>query len=837
MSYQYSENQWGERYIDALGRSVFDTQPSRQVYDNSLELDLEKEDALYLVLGSDSGLLIRYLSQMDMPPGTRFAFIEPDDIFDSIVQECPDIVDREGKVRQQGDVTQLTLHRQSQWKSEVFDGNDMHWLIGGTIQLIESQACKMDYTHVYLALYKSVHADVEARRFDIIAKISTKSFVRAQLLNAADNTASIAVQPELGRGYTAVVIGGGPSIDKHLPWILENRDRLFIIAVSRLCDTLDKLSLKPDLIVSVDPVAGSYDVSKHGILWTDVPLVVTPFAAPQLVQEWQGPIFYTGDRLPWANSIDQSHENRMQTSGPTVGHRATVVASQLGFTTILLTGIDLCYDSVRSHSKDSPEAALLALPSHYDAQVETYSGKMAGSRVHWLQTAPSLEYIGASINQYTPVVFNLNEGAMKIDSIPYRPIQDVQLPDSKPDFSANVEAFHAVDRVDDLNRLDKELKFAHSKFHNVKKLCEQAQTNIDRMYDPKNEHKKAVYADRLEKIEHKLNKQLPDYVKSLLHYGGTEIATLLRPRGFATMKDEDQEAWIEGYYKALADGADEFIVMIKDAKIRSALRRDEYERRIRIGELIERWEADFTPGRIQRITPENWPDLDSSEQALVDRALATYREQFNNHKDTTMNHVLVSMSVDITKCMRSLTYLYFIRNTEDLQTLTTTINGDEWPGNILLDFTHGLLAELDSQHQEAINRYQKVIDQCSSKLENSAEELSSMQRIVEESLARMTQANIALGDYATACETLGTLCEILPQYILSYAKLLNLCNESDNAVAILNLYMDVFPTHWQAAQLQHDILVKSGKESEAKAALQRSQEIREEIRRKRSEAA
>lgn len=837
MSYQYAENQWGERYIEALGRSVFSTQPSAQVYENSLDLDITQEDALYLVLGSDSGLLIRYLSRVDPAPGTRFAFIEPDDVYESIVQECPAIVDSEGNVLDEGDSARLTLHRQSQWKEQIFDGNDTHWVISDKITLIESQACVKDYTHVYLTLYKTVRAEIEARQYELTSKFTTKSFARMRMLNVADNPVPIAMQPEFGKGYTALVIGGGPSIDKHMDWILEHRDRLFIIAVSRLCETLDKRSLKPDMIVSVDPFTVSYDVSKHGVLWTDVPLVTSPYAAPQLVQEWQGPKFFTEDRLPWTNPIDQSYENTMQSTGPTVGHRATVVASQLGFTTILLTGIDLCFDSVRSHAKDSPEAALLALPSHYDAQVETYSGKLAGTRVNWLQTAPSLEYIGSAINQFASVVFNLNEGAMKIQSIPYKPIEDVQLPDGKPDFSDNVKKFHAVDLIADLDRLDKELKVAQTKFYNVKKLCEEAQSTIERMYNPRFESKKALYSDRLEKIERKLNKQMPEYMKTLLHYSGIDIAALIRPRGFTTMKDKDQEAWIEGYYKALANGADDYIVMIKDARNRSTLRRDEYERRTSIADLIERWEEDLTPGRIQAVNSQSWPELSPDEVALVERAQAKFMEQFDNKVESGVSKLLTSMSVDITRCMRSLTYLYFVKNTEDLQTLTTTINGDVWPGNILLDFTHGLLAELNSQHEEALSRYQQVIDQCSSKLENAEESLSSMERVVEESLARMTQANIALGDYASACETLGTLCEIFPQYIMSYAKLLNLCNESDNAVAILDLYMDVFPTHWQAAQLQHDILIKSGKETEAKAALQRSRDIREENRRNRSEAA
>ena len=83
----------------------------------------------------------------------------------------------------------------------------------------------------------------------------------------------------------------------------------------------------------------------------------------------------------------------------------------------------------------------------------------------------------------------------------------------------------------------------------------------------------------------------------------------------------------------------------------------------------------------------------------------------------------------------------------------------------------------------------------------------------------MTQAYLSMSRPEEACSTLGTLCEMLPQYIMSYAKLLNLCGQTDTSVELLSIYIENFPTHWEAAQLMSDILSNAGRKDEADLAL------------------
>jgi predicted Zn-dependent protease len=101
-----------------------------------------------------------------------------------------------------------------------------------------------------------------------------------------------------------------------------------------------------------------------------------------------------------------------------------------------------------------------------------------------------------------------------------------------------------------------------------------------------------------------------------------------------------------------------------------------------------------------------------------------------------------------------------------------------------------------------------------------------MHRIIEESLVRMTQAYLNLNQLDSACTTLGTLCEMLPQYVMAYAKLLNLCGNTGTAIEILYIYIEQHPTHWQAAQLIADILSAANRQQEAELAIQLSATMR-----------
>ena len=812
MSYQFSTNSWGERYIDSLHRQVFEPAPSDTYFDNHMHIEFDRSDVMYVVTGSDSGLLIRYMATWLKGTGTRAVFIEPDDIYETIIAECSDFLTQDGTLSGNPD-TNVSLHSQSQWQKEVFNGEDRTWFLGGEIELLESQACLTDYNQTYLPLFKEIRSAIEKRRFDVSNEVGSKVFARTQIINAADNLIPLQINTEFGKDRTAIVLAGGPSLDTHIDWVIENRDKLFIVAISRLCSKLQSLDLKPDVVVTIDPYFYSYDVSKHGLLWSDVPLIAGYHTAPQLLQEWRGPKYFLGTRLPWTPLDSELAKNTIQCGGPTVGHTAVIVASQLGFTQILMTGVDLCYSAVNTHSVDSPEAAFQTLPSLYDAQVETYSGQMAGTQYRMQRSVKTLENLGSAINEFEEVLFNLSEHAVKIPCIPYKSVNEVVLNRSKADFSPYVEQYKQFDVRQDLKDLLASAKVARTKYHFIRRSCQQALQTIVRMYAPNEVEKRGFYNAKLDKIDQRIEKRAAGYMAAIQHFQSDEMTSIQKPSGFDEMDETALEEWISSYYTILEEGALIQLKMLDELETRANLRLDEVDNRKSIEELIEAWKADLTPGRIF----SGYSNIDSESES-VQAAQKAFLDSVHD-TDTRLSRKLKSYNLDIDNCMRSLTYLYNIKNTTDLQNLSDNLVNAEWPGNVLRDFALGLIDDLNSDHERAVDQYQSVINNCSDRLADQSDSLESMQRIIEESLVRMTQAYLSMGRPDEACSTLGTLCEMLPQYIMSYAKLLNLCGQTDTSVELLSIYIENFPSHWEAAQLMSDILSNAGRKDEADLAL------------------
>jgi hypothetical protein len=829
MSYQFSENQWGERYIDSLNRQSFVNQPSEKYFDSHLDIDFDKTDVCYLVVGSDSGLLIQYFQTHMAAAGTRAVFVEPDDIHKTLLFECDHLLNKDGTLLSNTENADsqrdISLHSKSRWVQEFLNGGDISWFHGGEIRILESQGCLTDYTQTYLPLFKDVRSVLDKRLFDVRNQLGDKKFACAQVINAADNIIPLFRNPEFGKGHTAVILGSGPSLDTHLDWVIENRDRLFVIAISRLCSKLQSIDFKPDIVVAIDPYQYSYDVSKHGVLWDDVPLVSGYHTTQQLLQEWQGPRFYLGSRLPWGSRKNDIALNTILALGPTVGHTAATVASQLGFTQILMTGIDLCYSSVTTHAKGSPEVAFQKLPSLYVAQVETYNGSMAGSNLQMQRSVQSLEEMGKAINKFTDVLFNLSEHAAKISSIPQINITDISLPKSKVDFSEYTKKYVEYDRLKDIKKLATNVSTARAKYHFIKKSCQRAQRIIDHMYSSAEKENSAHYTDKLDKIDRKIENRAADFIYSIKYYQSDLLISLKKPSGFDEMQDVSMEEWIRTYYNILADGAEIYLTMIADLELRIQLRQAELKSTKCVEALINLWEGDSTPGRILQFGGGLESQLSDSDKNLVKEAKGEFLKSIHN-SDTRMSRRLKSHNLDINNCMRSLIYLFNISNKDDLKSLIDNLENSAWPGNVLRGFAIGLIEDIDTRHENALEQYQLVIDACSDKLDEQTDTLESMHRIIEESLVRMTQAYLNLNQLDSACTTLGTLCEMLPQYVMAYAKLLNLCGNTGTAIEILYIYIEQHPTHWQAAQLIADILSAANRQQEAELAIQLSATMR-----------
>lgn len=63
-------SQFGESYIPQINRKLFESAPSEQIFTASHDELVSAEDTLSLVIGTDSGLLLNYVSHVGVPAGS-----------------------------------------------------------------------------------------------------------------------------------------------------------------------------------------------------------------------------------------------------------------------------------------------------------------------------------------------------------------------------------------------------------------------------------------------------------------------------------------------------------------------------------------------------------------------------------------------------------------------------------------------------------------------------------------------------------------------------------------------------------------------------------------------
>lgn len=819
MSYIFQQNQWNERYIPEVNRDSFSVVAASNYYDTDLDIDLTANDTLHVIIGSDSGLLLKYLLHQNIGTGSRLVIIEPDDLFEVISAECQEALALHAE--QCENKPTITLHAESFWQSEFFDGQDSAWLLSGSVSLFRSRCAIDDYPRVYFNLYKDTQAALADRHHHTFVHLNTKAFTDAQMRLIADNQQTLKATGEFGKDKTAVVLGGGPSLDIHLDWIIENRQQLFLVAASRLCEKLHNIDLKPDAVVSIDPHPAMYNVSKHGVLWKDVPLIHSYHASARLVQQWQGPTYYLGHRYPWDIVNGRVYTN-ISSCGPTVSHAALLFASQLGFTQILLSGVDLCVDSQGStHSQDSPEAALVKLPSFYEAQVKTYSGRMAGTPIYLYRSIESLGIIGKKINEFCDVVFNLNREAAVVDSIKCIDTDDVVLKGIKPDLdSAEIQG-----KPNEFSDLKIELANAKRQFRSILQVSNKAKAIVKKLYGHTASRSNTDHQARLDVLEKRLEKQGGHSLKTIRHYYAPEFAQLRKPSGFDNMNDKELRQWGLDYYELSAMGAKLFIKAINKAEKTIELRERELLAEPGVEGLLNLWAKESVPGRVLRFEKHLKSNANASEIKLIDAAIESYIESVTS-VDEYFKKRTIKRYESISKTIESLLFLYHKNSRSDLAGFSEKLLPLAWPYNTIAYFIDGLVAQLDEKELDATIAYQKVIDACADRLASGEEDMSNIGRLVEETLIRITRCFLTLNDGVSACPALGTLCEISPQYIPSYANLLNLLGQSENALEFLEVYLGHYSQDWRAARQMSEIHAERGETMASRLAMDLADGIR-----------
>lgn len=595
-------NPFGDQYLYSINRNIFSQKRSVDIFTNYFYKKFDAESNFYIISGTDSGLLIKYLLEQKLPKGSQYLFIESEHLIEKIKVNLPGLEDNQ----------KIQLCTPEQWQTVA---NDMHidtYIYQYRVFFLRSIAATDLYDPTYHEINLKIELELQEYIFVLHTSIGNQSFLDQQLMNVSENLSPVIALKNIFKNKTCVILAGGPSLDDTIDWVLDNRETLIVIAVSRVANRLLKANLVPDIFVSVDPIFNSYEVSRELLISSpDILFVNTNNVNSGLLSQWHGKSAFFGKMLPWESALNLEN---IDGSGPTVTNSAISLAIFMGINRILLAGVDLCNSqSGHSHASGSVEADTRgANLAFIGVNTTTYAGENAETTVQMSIAARVLEAQAGQANTLGVSMINLSANAAVIDHITHQAPHCI-----------NLEQPVNVGRVIAKNLAEKDLqsRIQHNKnilaeidnlladSQVIVSLAEQALDFNKQSFDTSIADEDAYqFSVKMDEIEEQLNNQYKTAASFIKEYGIKHFIKCVQPKDNEEWDNKQSELAGQLYYQAYIESAKEVDIKLKQTQKRLLSRLEELSDSPDINKIIAQWEEDRQPGRY-RILNNLQPNL------------------------------------------------------------------------------------------------------------------------------------------------------------------------------------------------------------------------------------
>ena len=772
ISKTFAISQFNEYYLPSVNRHTFEKIDSISLYDEKFKKALSTPDTLHIIIGSDSGLLANYVMERPLTAGCNYIFIELPEVLALLSIDIPQTI--------QNDFNITSL---KQFTTLIAEQKNNLYIVKQKYKIHKAIAVEGNYLESYCTLNAQVVKAVESEYFQHSIGFTQKVFVKAQLQNLAENLLPARVLKQKFLGKTCIVLGGGPSLDDCIEWIRANAEQLVIIVASRIVGKLAKLNIKPDIVVSVDPKSHSLVVNKELMqLEHDVLLINSYHIAPHILGQWRGGALYTGTRLPWCIALD--HDN-IQSVGPTVTNSAIEIAVEMGFKQVLLCGVDFCHSQTGiTHTQGTYGASLAPNIGVMFEWVETYSGEMAETPIPLRYAIESLQASVAATPDTTYI--NLSKDAAKVDGIDYiapqhvslEPITDCQRQILKP------ENYHVPlsQKLSLLHDTLVELTTTQEKIGQVNTLVANALSLIDKIEIAKDDPKCiAILAEKIDKIEQKINAKFENLSKLVKFYGYYEFSHFFSTKNNEEWSQQDVNEKTRLYYKAFESIANELSGLITSAIIRLNSRVNECQPSSDINTLCQQWNDDQQWGRAllwQEVQPQQYANLASNSLAQLQATEEKFNEQF-----------IVKKVID----KSGKPAVPFINNA--FNKLQILLHNKHLLGiSKIVQYTYPFI---DTDHE--VKRLYHLTLSYQQMLENKPEPALETVLITPEELRQEAEFKqiihlaLKLGKLELATENFAKIIQYSDEYLPHYAQVLKLSGKPQEALNVYLDYLEKYP--------------------------------------------
>lgn len=755
---------------------------------------LHKEDSLFVIIGSDSGQLIRYVQSIQpLPRGSRWVFIEPDPIAD-ILRKQPDIAEL------LGDYVHLISPAQWPETAQLLLLDD-YFRINGVV--FEQSLAALDHTTpVYHELTGELDAELSRRRYITTANLGKLPFIKAQLGNIPNFLNNLVPLKGIFKGKKALILAGGPSLDLEIDWIKANRDRLFLIAVSRISARLLATGIYPDLIATVDPHPISLTVSRQMF---DLPpqtiLVAGNHAYPGIINRWPHHVLYTDTLLPWEERPDTEKQatrlndkENLVSVGPTVTHTCVMLAAYLGFTEIAFAGLDLCHSPEgQTHAQGSSEAKSGPLLDYTPVQVTTNQGEIAWTTPDYYAGIESMERLAAYLAPQGIKLFNPSCFGAAITGVLFRPLQDIDWPEEPFDRSP-LDTLDQPDSVilEHIEHVESAIKQMSVDVEKIERLAQLAMESNQAFYRMLNPERQAMHHRRIRAIDRLMRRRLPeaeDLVKSAAQH---ELFATDLPHDFFALDAKHAEQLAHRFYDAIRRSAHYLGSLFPNIEYRLQTRRLEIEgqhskKKIPAEEILERYEQAEEPERALWLQ-KRWQltDEDTVKTATI------YQEKIDALIEQDQKRNAAKRSP---KASLRLAEMYFSHhNLVALQSLGHALSTHPDPAQAAPYHAYilGLEAELKQQPEQAFSAYESVLN---------TSETTRDTTLIEHCLLRVASTSLALNDDQLANQALDMAAQLNPAHWSLSGKLATARQDFIHAVEAYTNYLTTFPGDSQRIRL------------------------------------
>ncbi|MFP4294192.1 MAG: 6-hydroxymethylpterin diphosphokinase MptE-like protein [Halothiobacillaceae bacterium] len=758
-----------ELIINEINGSDFDRTNSVERHHQSFSHLFEARDHLNILIGSDSGLLIRNIVDSDPPEGTRYLFIELPEVIAWLEANAPALVSELPE--------HVFLATAENWLEVAKAASINNYAYLGNIRPTESLGAAHDHVDRYTQISWAVEESIKTMLWKIQSTLGSAQFVKRQILNLSEARQPAATLKDRHKGQNALLLAGGPSLDKILPWVKENRAQLILIAVSRISRRLVEVGISPDYVVSVDPHDVSFLVSKEMLSFSEeTRFVYANHVNSRLLRNWPYRSYYMGNLFPWKSSIDKT--NNMNGPGPTVTNSALELAFHLGISKVLLCGVDLCFDDGGStHAKGSVEAQLGPNLMQRTIVVTTYDGRSADTTIAYKEAADSINSQAKRHLRNGMRTYNFSRGAVALENVAPadQPKEFLNPVDTEPSTPQ-----HHRDEAS-IEKIKEELGQAIYSCQQISQQAKKARELNKKFFEGTPETAIASRKARIEidKIEKSFKRRFRHHARLIRQLGVREFLKITSLGSSRDLEDfERAERDLDRYYGAYEAGARTLLEWLEKSAdmIDQRLLESKKLNASSIKILKDLWIEQGTPARylrythdIERCCPEILEDLREDLEKLLnnkDELVSHSRSKFNPVRGLEQAHSA------------------FVRKDDEaLARIGKYIGASKWHSNSELyeTYVRGLNEQRRENYAEAIRYFEPIISE-------------PYEPLLEHALRQTASCYLALGLGEQAIQALEILSSFNPMYRKQLIAALLIAKRYEEAVLVAEAHIGQFPT-------------------------------------------